>query len=121
MTSLATAYGVDEGYRHVAKHARPASCIGLGDAVLKWYDIARADDPVPPEVQALARLLHFGKGLALHLEPTNGPELVRAAQAIAGELRAEEGPYDPGTTDWAGLYRRAREAAHEARTLAAGS
>ena len=48
MTSLATAYGVDEGYRHVAKHARPASCIGLGDAVLKWYDIARADDPVPP-------------------------------------------------------------------------
>jgi hypothetical protein len=55
MTSLATAYGVDEGYRHVAKHARPASSIGLGDAVLKWYDVARPDDPVQPGVQALAR------------------------------------------------------------------
>jgi len=55
MTSLATAHGVEESYRHVAKHARPASSMGLGGAVLKWYDIARPDDLVPPDVQALAR------------------------------------------------------------------
>ena len=55
MTSLATAHGVDGAYRHVAKHARTASSIGLGDALLKWYDVAPPDDPVPPEVQALAR------------------------------------------------------------------
>jgi len=55
VTSLATAYGVDERYRHVEKHAQPASSIGLGDAVLKWYDLARTDDPVPAEVRALAR------------------------------------------------------------------
>ena len=55
MTSLATAHGVDETYRHVAKHARPASSIGLGDALLKWYDVALPDEPVPSEVQALAR------------------------------------------------------------------
>ncbi|HTK24393.1 MAG TPA: hypothetical protein VL264_09190 [Gaiella sp.] len=55
MTSLATAHGVDEGYRHVAKHAQPASSVGLGAAVLKWYDLARPEDPVPAEVRALAR------------------------------------------------------------------
>jgi len=55
VTSLATAHGVDAAYRHVAKHARPASSSGLGDALLKWYDVAPPDDPVPPEVQTLAR------------------------------------------------------------------
>jgi hypothetical protein len=44
VTSLATAHGVDEGYRHVAKHAQPASSVGLGAAVLKWYDLARRGD-----------------------------------------------------------------------------
>jgi len=55
VTSLATAHGVVEGYRHVAKHAQPASSVGLGAAVLKWYDLARPEDPVPAEVRALAR------------------------------------------------------------------
>ena len=55
MTSLATAHGVGEGYRHMAKHARPGSSLGVGDAVLKWYDVAQPDDPVPSDVQALAR------------------------------------------------------------------
>ena len=53
--SLETSHGVDSDYRHVAKHANPATSIGLGDAVLKWYDVARPDDPVPDDVRALAR------------------------------------------------------------------
>lgn len=46
---------VDPGYRHGPKLARPAPSIVLGDAVLKWYDVAPADDPVPDELRALAR------------------------------------------------------------------
>ena len=42
-------------YRHISKLIRPAPAITLGDAVLKWYDIAPADEPVPCEVQVLAR------------------------------------------------------------------
>ena len=53
--SLETSHGVDADYRHVAKHAHPATSIGLGDAVLKWYDVARPDDPVPDDVRTLAR------------------------------------------------------------------
>jgi hypothetical protein len=46
---------VDAGYRHVAKVARPEPSIMLGDAVLKWYDIAPADQPVPLAIRAIAR------------------------------------------------------------------
>ena len=46
---------VSAGYRHVSKLIRPASAITLGEAVLKWYDIAPADEPVPSEIQVLAR------------------------------------------------------------------
>ena len=53
--SLETRYGVDPDYRHVAKHAHPATSIGLGEAVLKWYDVARPEDPVPDDIRALAR------------------------------------------------------------------
>jgi hypothetical protein len=53
--SLETSHGVESDYRHVAKHANPAASIGLGDAVLKWYDVARPDDPVPDDVRTLAR------------------------------------------------------------------
>ena len=53
--SLASTHGVDPAYRHAPKHALPAPSIGLGEAVLKWYDIAPPDDPVPAEVRALAR------------------------------------------------------------------
>jgi hypothetical protein len=54
-SAVATPHGVDERYRHVAKHARPAPSLGLGDAVLKWYDLARPEDPVPADVRALAQ------------------------------------------------------------------
>jgi hypothetical protein len=48
-------YGVDPVYRHVAKLAIPQPSIRLGEAVLKWYDIAPEDAPVPLAVRVLAR------------------------------------------------------------------
>jgi hypothetical protein len=41
--------------RHDAKIATPQPSIMLGEAVLKWYDIARPDTPVPIAIRALAR------------------------------------------------------------------
>ena len=46
---------VQSDYRHVSKLIRPAPAITLGDAVLKWYDIAPADAPVPCDLHVLAR------------------------------------------------------------------
>jgi hypothetical protein len=46
---------VRDDYRHSSKLIRPATSITLGDSVLKWYDIAPADEPVPAELQVLAR------------------------------------------------------------------
>ena len=42
-------------YRHISKLIRPTPPITLDDTVLKWYDIAPADEPVPCEIQVLAR------------------------------------------------------------------
>jgi hypothetical protein len=42
-------------YDHVSKLIRPEAGITLGDAVLKWYDIAPADAPVPLAIRVLAR------------------------------------------------------------------
>jgi len=54
--TVATATGtVRRDYRHAPKTARPASTLGLGDAVLKWYDIFPPDEPVTDEIRALAR------------------------------------------------------------------
>lgn len=41
--------------RHDAKVATPQPSIMLGESVLKWYDIARPETPVPIAVRALAR------------------------------------------------------------------
>ena len=50
-------------YRHVRKLIQPAPVITVGGAVLKWYDIARADRPVPGEVHEQARAsLHAANG-----------------------------------------------------------
>ena len=46
---------VSTAYRHSAKQIEPGPTIALGDTVLKWYDIAPADRPVPSGVQVLAR------------------------------------------------------------------
>ena len=47
--------GVEAGHRHVAKMAAPQPSLMLGDALLKWYDIAPYDTPVPLAIRALAR------------------------------------------------------------------
>ena len=61
---IAERRAVDPGYRHGPKLARPAPSIVLGDAVLKWYDVAPADDPGPDELRALARR-DLGDGVRL--------------------------------------------------------
>lgn len=43
------------GYRHVEKFIKPAQGIQLGDAYLKWYDIARSEAGVPSDIQNMAR------------------------------------------------------------------
>lgn len=42
-------------YRHQDKLISPGAGIAIGGGYLKWYDIAPADQPVPPEINALAR------------------------------------------------------------------
>ena len=46
---------VQAGYRHLTKEIAIGAPIELGSSVLKWYDIAPADDPVPGPIRALAR------------------------------------------------------------------
>lgn len=46
---------IEHEYRHDTKVATPQPSIMLGDAVLKWYDIARPETPVPIAIRALAR------------------------------------------------------------------
>ena len=46
---------VEAGYEHVSKVVSPEPRLTLRDAVLKWYDIAPGDAPVPLAVRALAR------------------------------------------------------------------
>ncbi len=47
--------GIEPGYVHGPKLARPEPSTLLGDSLLKWYDIAPDDDPVPLAIRALAR------------------------------------------------------------------
>jgi hypothetical protein len=46
---------VGASYHHALKHVRPGATVALGDAVLKWYDIAPPDEPVEESVRTLAR------------------------------------------------------------------
>jgi hypothetical protein len=60
-------------YTHASKTIRPAPSITLGDSVLKWYDLAPADEPVPPWLQVLARgSLHAAGEAGLGLEDELG-------------------------------------------------
>jgi hypothetical protein len=45
----------ESGYEHITKVVRPQSSLTLRSTVLKWYEIAPADAPVPLVVRALAR------------------------------------------------------------------
>ena len=46
---------------HVAKVAAPQPSLMLGDALLKWYDIAPHETPVPLAIRALARRCLAGR------------------------------------------------------------
>ena len=48
-------HDVTHDYRHRSKVASPEPSIMLGDAILKWYDIAPPEAPVPIAIRALAR------------------------------------------------------------------
>jgi len=55
VSALERAVGVSDEYRHVEKIACPEPSLALDETVLKWYDIAPDDAPVPLAVRALAR------------------------------------------------------------------
>ncbi len=42
-------------YRHAEKIAQPEPSLALGDTLLKWYDVAPDDEPVPLAIRAVAR------------------------------------------------------------------
>lgn len=46
---------LDPSYRHSPKEARPGEALALEGARLKWYDLHRAERPVPAEIRRLAR------------------------------------------------------------------
>jgi hypothetical protein len=46
---------VTANYTHVEKIAQPQPSLALGDTVLKWYDVAPDDAPVPLAIRAVAR------------------------------------------------------------------
>ena len=47
--------GVAPDYRHVEKFVRAEPSLALGDTVLKWYDVALDEAPVPLAIRAVAR------------------------------------------------------------------
>ena len=49
-------HGVEAAYVHHAKTAAVGPSLALGDTLLKWYEIAPADDPIEPSLSDLARL-----------------------------------------------------------------
>lgn len=55
MSPLDMAGAVKPGYEHVSKLVQPGPAIAVAGGLLKWYDIATSDKPVPAEVAALAR------------------------------------------------------------------
>jgi hypothetical protein len=55
VSALEQSVGVTAEYRHVDKIATPEPSLALGGAILKWYDIAPDDAPVPLAIRALAR------------------------------------------------------------------
>ena len=87
-----------QDYRHVAKLVRPAPPLELSDAVLKWYDVAPGDVPVPAEIRALARLglveaartggLPLGRGRLRHPAPLRARLLLPARLHVAQPQRA---------------------------------
>ena len=59
---------VDPGYRHYPKQVAPQALLDLGGARLKWYDLARAEMPVPDEIRKLAQDYVIAESQAGRLE-----------------------------------------------------
>jgi hypothetical protein len=59
------------GYRHVSKVIHPAAAVEAAGGMLKWYDIAEGDKPIPRAIAELARA---------------GVQEAVTGQALAGEL-----------------------------------
>ena len=59
---------ITPGYEHVSKVVHPAPPVEVGGGVLKWYDIAEGEKPVPRDIAALAR-----EGLAEAVAGTRSP------------------------------------------------
>jgi hypothetical protein len=55
MSAVAGSGPVRPEYRHIEKRIRSRPGLGVEGAVLKWYDIAPADEPVPAAIRSLAR------------------------------------------------------------------
>ena len=55
MSALGQAVSVTPDYRHVEKIAAPEPSLALAGTILKWYDVAPDDAPVPLAIRALAR------------------------------------------------------------------
>lgn len=55
MTALEHAASVTDGYRHVEKVVTSEPSLALDGTILKWYEIARDEAPVPLAIRVLAR------------------------------------------------------------------
>ena len=54
-TILGNDPGVKENYKHTPKRANPADPVETNGALFKWYDLSPDNEPVPNEIERLAR------------------------------------------------------------------
>ena len=59
---------VDREYHHDDKLVTPGKSLDIRGSRLKWYDIAKAQTPVPEMIQALARSFLIAEALRRHWE-----------------------------------------------------
>jgi hypothetical protein len=71
VSALDEAGVIAPGYEHLSKVVHPAPPVEAGGGILKWYDIAEGDRPIPGAIRRLAR-----EGLAAAVE----------GDALLGEL-----------------------------------
>jgi hypothetical protein len=113
MSPFDSAGAVKPGYEHVSKLVQAGASVSLAGGLLKWYEIATADEPVPVEIAELARealpdaapslagelgfvILHrCGEGFYFLLISTwrNENELWATVWAKPGEHEPEFGPW----------------------------
>lgn len=74
---------VDPAYRHGPKRVLPQALLELGGVRLKWYDLARAETPVPDAIRTLARdyLIAESKHGRLELEGELGFVVLHRCEA----------------------------------------